>query len=583
MRIDGLIGFQGMFYDFNADRRRRELAAIQSDQVEIPVNRQAFFRIRTNLAKLNRTLAQLHGTLEKIGPLRFKSQGNSTDASAANAISASKLVDLGPATAAVMRSTEEVNATPTSFSPFGPTWTGASTALATIDGIYDGSNGTMTLTFEVTQGGTHGSNQLRIAVFDAYSQEIDEISIKKNDPIDKQYTLSNGLVFTLGNGDLVKDDTFTVDVYDTVGSTVDPAKALNGTRNDNPNLEYGLSVTDGSFELNGTTIDIYASDTINAVIDRITQSAAGVTATFDAATEKIVLTQKTLGSVPTITLANDTSGFLAATKLESATPTPGTDDEKEKSLTDVPRFSSVQSGSININDVAIDIDVNVDSLNDVLDRINASEAGVTASFDDTTQRVTIVPNDSSQMLILDSGGTGFFPALDISNGTYQPGQGNGRLEGMPQWYAFQFAHAVRDVAEALNTLFDEPESGVVLDAYLKQLRQKIKTAVQKSFDSEEAHFETEFGVAFDFQDTKKPIFDFSEEDLNRLASSLIHNQHVREIRSLFFGKYNQKGDGLATKLKAALEHADTNLEMTLTDSYLEITLGGRESLIDVWA
>jgi len=585
MRIGGLIGFQGMFHDFFSESlRRQQLAATsQSDQAEIPVNRQAFFRIRTNLATLNRTVAQLQGTLEKIGPLRFKSRANSTDAAAANATSASELSDLVSASAAVMNSTEQVNATPTSFSPFGPTWAGSSTAEATIDGIYDGSNGTMTLTFEVDQGGTHGSNQLRIKVFDAYSQEIDEISVKKNDPIDKQYTLSNGLIFTLGDGDLVKDDTFTVDVYDTVGSTVDPAKPLNGTRNDNPNLEYGLSVTDGTFELNGTTIDIYASDTINAALDRITQSDAGVTAAFDAATEKVVLTQKTLGSVPTIVLANDTSGFLAATKLESATPTPGTDDEREKPLTDVPRFSSVQSGNININDVAIAIDVDVDSLNDVLDRINASDADVTASFDSTAMRVTIVSNDLSQELILDSGGTGFFPALDISNGTYQPEKASGGSKGMPQWYAFQFAHAVQDVAEALNALFDEPESGVVLDAYLKQLRQKIKTAIQKSFDSDESHFQTEFGIELDFRDTKKPIFDFSGEDLNRLASSLIHNQHVREIRSLFFGKYNTKGDGLATKLTTALEHADSNLEMTLTDSYLEITLGGRDSLIDVWA
>lgn len=574
MEISGLIGFQGMFYDFNALRRRQQLAAIsQSDHAEIPVNRQAFIRIRTNLATLNKTLTELNRTLERIGPMQFKARTRSADDTAANVTSASNLGDLGPATAAVMKSTEQVNTTPTSFSPFGPAWTG-STAQATIDGIYDGSNGTMTLTFEVDKGGTHGAAHLRINVLDANSQQIDQIFINKNDPIDEQYTLSNGLIFTLGDGDLVNGDTFTVDVYDAVGSTVDPAKPLNGTRNDNPNLEYGLTVTDGSFELNGTAIDIYASDTINAVMDRITQSAAGVSATFDAATETVVLTQKTLGSVPTIVLANDTSGFLTATKLESATPTPGTDDKKEKPLTDVSRFSSVQSGYININGVAIAIDVNVDSLNDVLDRINASGAGVTASFEDTTLRVTIVSNDPSQELILDSGSTGFFPALDISNGTYQPQQASGRLKGMPQWYAFQFAHAVQDVAEALNNLFDEPESGDVLDEFLKQLRNNIETAIQKSFDSDQSHFETQFGIEFDFLDTKKPFFDFSDSDLNRLASSLIHNQHVRQIRSLFFGKYNQNGDGFATRLTEALKYAESDLEMTLE---------GRGLLTNIWA
>ena len=575
MEISGLIGFQGMFYDFNAFRRQQQLAAIsKSNQAEIPVNRQAFIRIRTNLATLNKTVTELNRTLERIGPVQFKSRTRSADDTAANATSASYLSDLGPATAAVMRSTEEVNATPTSFSPFGPAWTGSSTAEATIGGIYDGSNGTMTLTLEVDAGGTHGADHLKIKVLDANSQQIDQIFINKNDPLDEQYTLSNDLILTLGDGDLLEGDTFTVDVYDAVGSTVDPAKPLNGTRNDNPNFEYGLSVTDGSFELNGTTIDIYASDTINAVLNRITQSGAGASATFDAATETVVLTQKTLGSVPTIVLANDTSGFIAATKLENATPTPGTDDEKEKPLIDVPRFSSAQSGYVNINGVAIAIDVNVDSFNDVLDRINASGAGVTASFEDSTQRVVLVSNDPSQDLVLDSGGTGFFPALDISNGTYRSRQASRGLIGMPQWYAFQFAHAVQDVAEALNALFEEPESGIVLDAFLKQLRQKIETAIQKSFDSEELHFETQFGVEFDFRDTKKPFFDFSEDNLNRLASSLIHNRHVREIRSLFFDRYNLKGDGLATRLTEALKHAESDLEMTL---------GGRGLLTNMWA
>ena len=43
------------------------------------------------------------------------------------------------ATAATLQSTAEINATPTSYSPFGPDWSGASTGLVTFDGVYDGS------------------------------------------------------------------------------------------------------------------------------------------------------------------------------------------------------------------------------------------------------------------------------------------------------------------------------------------------------------------------------------------------------------------------------------------------------------
>ena len=223
MMISGLIGFQGLFHDFfSANLRRRQLTAIsQSDKVEIPINREAFIRIRAKLAELNKTVGELHRTLEKIGPLRFKSRARSAVDTAANTTSALDLGDLGTGTAAVMNSTEEVNATPTSFSPFGPTWTG-STAQATIGGDYDGSNGTMTLTFKVDREGTHGVNDLKIKIYDANNQEIDLIDIKRGHPIDQQYTLSNGLIFTLGEGDLLKNDTFTLDVDDSIPMSFSP-------------------------------------------------------------------------------------------------------------------------------------------------------------------------------------------------------------------------------------------------------------------------------------------------------------------------------------------------------------------------
>ena len=134
--------------------------------------------------------------------------------------------------------------------------------------------------------------------------------------------------------------------YGSVGSAVDPDKPFDGTRTNNPNLEYGFSVTAGSFEVNGVTVNVSASDTVNAVLNRITQSAAGVTATFDAATETVLLNQKTQGETPTIVLSNDTSGFVQAMKLASAVPVPGTDADPDKTFATVSQFASIQSGTI---------------------------------------------------------------------------------------------------------------------------------------------------------------------------------------------------------------------------------------------
>lgn len=320
-------------------------------------------------------------------------------------------------TATKMQSTEEVNTTPTSYSTHGPEWTG-STAQVTLSGEYDGSNGSDTLKINVTREGTHGTDDLQLKVYDSNNDEIDKIDIKKEDPIDKQYTLSNGLTFTLGNGALLENTTFTMEVFDSVGSAVDPDNPFNGIRADDPNLEPGLSVRDGSFQINGTSIDVGASDSINDVLDRINQADAGVNATFDAATETVLLTQNTPGSTPDIILENDTSGFLAAVKLDGATATPGEDSEPNKSLAEVASFSAVQSGSISVNGVSIDIDVNTDSLNDVLDRISASGADVDARFDNTTQRVTVRAESTASQMELYNGATHFFTAVGISEGAY---------------------------------------------------------------------------------------------------------------------------------------------------------------------
>jgi hypothetical protein len=131
--------------------------------------------------------------------------------------------------------TVDVVAVPGSFSPSQPEWAAGSTDSITLGGVYDGSNGTDTLTFKVNHGGTHGVDNLQLKVFDANDNQIDQIDIHDNDPLDQQYTLSNGVVLALGEGELLADTFFTVEVFDGVGSAVDPSKPFDALRADNPN------------------------------------------------------------------------------------------------------------------------------------------------------------------------------------------------------------------------------------------------------------------------------------------------------------------------------------------------------------
>lgn len=100
------------------------------------------------------------------------------------------------------------------------------------------------------------------------------------------------------------------------GAGVNPANPFNGTGASDPLFDPGQAVTAGSFQVNGISITVQANDTIYKVLDKITSSFAGVTATFDPVTETVNLISKTNGA-PAITLAGDTSGFLAAVKLDA--------------------------------------------------------------------------------------------------------------------------------------------------------------------------------------------------------------------------------------------------------------------------
>ena len=117
------------------------------------------------------------------------------------------------ATPTTLKSTEEVNASTTGYSTDPSEWSG-STAQVTIGGDYNGSNGTDTLTFKVTNPGTHGGDKVVIKAYDSNNNQVEKIVINAGDPIDEEYTLDNGLTLTLGEGVVLKQDTFTIDVDD---------------------------------------------------------------------------------------------------------------------------------------------------------------------------------------------------------------------------------------------------------------------------------------------------------------------------------------------------------------------------------
>ncbi len=76
-----------------------------------------------------------------------------------------------------------------------------------------------------------------------------------------------------------------------------------------------VSIQDGTFSINGASISVNTTDTIQDIIDKINESSANVTARYNTQTDKIELTSTTLGPLQiSIDTAGDSSNF---TKLVS--------------------------------------------------------------------------------------------------------------------------------------------------------------------------------------------------------------------------------------------------------------------------
>lgn len=164
-------------------------------------------------------------------------------------------------------------------------------------------------------------------------------------------------------------------------------------------LPIASPIRAGEFTVNGARIAVAATDSLQNVFDRISKLTGGtVTASYDPATDKVALDSAgeiVLGS------ANDSSNFLSALQLYNngsgsvLAPTALGVVSVSAAIANanlrvpVTGVDGAGNGSFSINGVSIDFNANNDSVQNVVARINASNAGVTASFDRVNDRFTL--------------------------------------------------------------------------------------------------------------------------------------------------------------------------------------------------
>jgi flagellar hook-associated protein 2 len=200
------------------------------------------------------------------------------------------------------------------------------------------------------------------------------------------------------------------------------------------NVPVANAITAGTFTVNGRQITVATTDTLQAVFDNINTATGGdVTGSYDPNTDRITLTSASntpivLGS------ATDTSNFLQALRLSNN----GTGTIASSSALGTAKLSGAMAsanlataitdggsgaGKFKINGVEITFNAATDSLSTVLQRINDSSAGVTASYDAVTDRFQLTNKVTGDLGVALEDVTGnFLAATGLSAGALERGR-----------------------------------------------------------------------------------------------------------------------------------------------------------------
>jgi flagellar hook-associated protein 2 len=196
---------------------------------------------------------------------------------------------------------------------------------------------------------------------------------------------------------------------------------------------FSTPITAGTFTVDGAQVTIATTDSLQDVFNNIaTATNNKVTASYNSSTDEITLSSSDSSPI-VLGSAADTSNFLQVAQLYN---------NQTGSVTSNSSLGHVQlggtmsgadlstavtdggsgAGKFTINGVAINYDASSDSIQNVLDSINSSTAGVTASYDSINDRFTLTDNATGDVGISMQDVTGnFLAATGLSSGTLQSG------------------------------------------------------------------------------------------------------------------------------------------------------------------
>lgn len=197
---------------------------------------------------------------------------------------------------------------------------------------------------------------------------------------------------------------------------------------------FSTPVTAGTFTVDGAQVTIAATDSLQDVFNNIAAATnSKVTASYNPSTDKITLASNDNSEI-VLGSAADTSNFLQVAQLYNN----GTDSITSGSALGRVNLTAAMSdsdlataitdggsgqGQFTINGVTFNYDASTDNIQDVLNQINDSSAGVTATYDTVNNRFVLTNNTTGDVGISMQDVTGnFLAATGLSSGTLQHGQ-----------------------------------------------------------------------------------------------------------------------------------------------------------------
>lgn len=171
-----------------------------------------------------------------------------------------------------------------------------------------------------------------------------------------------------------------------------------------------FSNLNGVFYINGVKIEIedYTKLTPNELMAKVNSSGAGVTMSYDYE-KNIFQISNNKGGAAELTLGNDTdtSQFFKIFKVglnSGATYVRGHNKGSLDTSTTISRLDPsftypIKSGTFTINGVSIYIDIDNDSINDVINKVNKSGANVIMTYDSTTDKFSLTSTNGERIKV----------------------------------------------------------------------------------------------------------------------------------------------------------------------------------------